>query len=62
MVLRLNWVVFIGIVHLYEAKNDLFRRRVTDRLELLAKLLVEIRRLLQSGLQGSDLLFLNLQR
>lgn len=32
-----------------------------DRLELLAKLLVEVRRLLQSGLKSSNLLLLNLQ-
>ncbi len=35
---------------------------VADRLELLAKLLVEVRGLLQSGLQGGDLLLFNLQR
>ena len=32
------------------------------RLEFLAKLLVEVGRLLQSGLQGGDLLLFNLQR
>lgn len=33
----------------------------TDCLELLAKLLVEVRRLLQSGLKSSNLLLFNLQ-
>lgn len=35
---------------------------MTHRLELLAKLLIEVRGLLKSGLQGSDLLLFNLQR
>ena len=35
---------------------------MTDRLELLAKLLVEVGGLLQSGLQGGDLLLFDLQR
>lgn len=34
---------------------------VTDCLELLAKLLVEVGRLLQPGLQGGNLLLFNLQ-
>lgn len=42
--------------------NESSRCCVTDRLELLAQLLVEVRGLLQSGLQGGDLLLFNLQR
>lgn len=51
-----KYAVYI-IVHVF-----LFLRlHITDRLQLLAKLLVEVRGFLQSGLEGGDLLLFNLQ-
>ena len=52
---------YVLCMHLYVFKYGFVYVCVTDRLELLAKLLVKVGGLLQSGLQGGDLLLFNLQ-